>query len=193
MATLIQAVSAYRPRVLTNRVVDLEELATRLARGSLVTPSIARMVLSDLADELMYFLRTGASVRLPGIGVFRPELRIDGEMHTVIRMDPKLRRNLAHVNDFVGEVEGREAIGVDVAAIKARWDAEHPDDPVVLPLGGSVRVAAIADAGPATTASEPARSAAGSARSRGAVAVADAEASDEASDEARDEASDGNG
>lgn len=141
MATLIQAVSAYRPRVTTNRVVDLDELAARLVRGSLVTPSIARMVLSDLADELMYFLRTGASVRLPGIGVFRPELRIDGEMHTVIRMDPKLRRNLAHVNDFVGEVEGREAIGVDVVAIKARWDAEHPDDPVVLPVGRGVRAA----------------------------------------------------
>lgn len=139
MATLIQAVSAYRPRVLTNRVVDLDELAERLGRGSLVTPSLARMFLSDLSDELMYFLRTGASVRLPGIGVFRPELRIDGEMHTVIRMDRKLRRNLAHVNDFAGSVEGRAAIGLDVAAIKARWDTEHPDDPLVLPVGRVTR------------------------------------------------------
>lgn len=133
MATLIQAVSAYRPRVNTNRMVDLDELASRLARGTLVTPSIARMVLSDLADELMYLLRTGASVRIPGIGVFRPELRLDGEMHTVIRLDPKLRRNLAHVNDFAGEIEHREVVGIDIDALKARWDGEHPDDPLVLP------------------------------------------------------------
>lgn len=133
MATLIQAVSAYRPRVNTNRVADLEELASRLARGTLVTPSIAQMVLRDLADELMYLLRTGAAVRIPGIGVFRPEVRLDGEMHTVIRLDPKLRRNLAHVDDYNGEVEGRERIGIDIDAIKARWDDEHPDDPLVLP------------------------------------------------------------
>lgn len=134
MASLIQAVSAYRPRVAINRMVDLDELAARLARGSLVTPSIARMVLSDLADELMYFLRTGATVRIPGIGIFRPELRLDGEMHTVIRLDSKLRRNLKTVSDFAGEVERREGIGLDLDALKTRWDAEHPDDPLVLPV-----------------------------------------------------------
>lgn len=133
MATLIQAVSAYRPRVNTNRIVDLDELAARLARGSLVTQSIARMVLSDLADELMYLLRTGAAVRIPGIGVFRPEVRLDGEMHTVVRLDAKLRRNLAHVNDFAGEIERRELIGIDIDALKARWDGEHPEDPLELP------------------------------------------------------------
>lgn len=133
MASWIQAVAAYRPRLGRLRIIELEELATRLTRGSLVTQSIARMVLSDLADELRYALRSGAAVRLPGIGIFRPELRLDGSMRTTLRMDTSLRNNLASVADYAGTVLGRESIGDDLIALKVRWDAEHPDDPLVLP------------------------------------------------------------
>ena len=78
MASLIQAVATYCPRVARTRTIELDELAERLARGSLVTKSVARMVLEDLSDEIRYGLRTCAQVRLPGIGLFRTVVRFDG-------------------------------------------------------------------------------------------------------------------
>lgn len=132
MATLIQAVTAYRPRLAAPRRMGLDELAGRLTRGSLVTESIARMVLSDLSDEVRLGVRSGASVQLPGIGTFRPAIRLDGSMHTVVRIDKALRTNLATVDDYLGPIHGREFVGLDAAALKALWDAEHPDDPVEL-------------------------------------------------------------
>lgn len=132
MATLIQAVTAYRPRLAPLRRISLDELAGRLARGSLATESIARMVLSDLSDEVRHGVRSGASVQLPGIGTFRPAIRLDGSMHTVVRLDGALRRSLATVDDYLGRIDGRECVGMDAAALKARWDAEHPGDPLEL-------------------------------------------------------------
>jgi hypothetical protein len=135
MANLIQAVAQYRPRVAHTRTIELDELAGRLARGSLFSKSVARMVIEDLSDEIRYAMRTGAQVRLPGIGLFRPAIRLDGTMHTNVLIDSALRENLASVTDFTGQIERRQNVGLDLAALKRLWDAEHPDDPLELPAG----------------------------------------------------------
>lgn len=141
MATLIQAVTAYRPRLGALRHIGIDELASRLQRGSLVTQSIARMVLTDLSEEVQYGVRSGGSVHLPGIGTFRPAVRMSGSMHTIVRLDKAVRTNLVTVDDYRGEIEGREFIGLDMPALKARWDADHPDDPLDLAVPARVRAA----------------------------------------------------
>ena len=69
MASLIQAVATYRPRVAKAHTVHLHEMAERLTRGSLVTRSIADMVLADLVDEIRLSLRAGNTVSLELKGV----------------------------------------------------------------------------------------------------------------------------
>ena len=128
MATLIQAIATYRPRVTKAHRVDLEELVERLSRGSLVTESIARMVLSDLVRELKLSLRAGHQVNLEGIGIFRPEIALDGSARVVMRMDKGLRQTLRRAEELDGTVLRRENIGMDKAALIARWNAEHPED-----------------------------------------------------------------
>ena len=131
MASLIQAVSAYRPRVAKTHTVNLHEMAERLARGSLVTRSIADMVLADLGDEVRLSLRAGHTVSLGGIGSFRPEIGFDGSVRISVRLDPKLRRAISGIDQLDGTIFNRENIGLSTAKMIERWNLEHPDDPIV--------------------------------------------------------------
>ena len=138
MATLIQAVAAYRPRVLAPRTVDLDVLAKRLVRGSLVTHSIARMVLEDLSDEVAAAIAQGEAVRLPGIGRMRAGIRLSGKVRPTFRVDPELERKMLTLAEYGGTILNRANAGLTVAELVARWDEEHPDDPIELPPGVSL-------------------------------------------------------
>ena len=131
LATLIQAIATYRPRVAKAHTVELGELIERLSRGSLVTESIARLVLADLVRELKLSLKAGQQVNLEGIGIFRPEISLDGSARVVMRMDKGLKQTLRRADELDGTVLRRENIGMDRAAIIARWNAEHPEDPIM--------------------------------------------------------------
>lgn len=135
MATLIQAVSAHRPRVVANRTIGLDILALRLARGSLFSRSIARMVLEDLSHEIRNALVQGDGVVLPGIGRFSVSIRTDGRLRPRMRVASELRKALAALEDFEGDIVRRDNIGLSTAEIVQLWDDEHPDDPVVLAPG----------------------------------------------------------
>jgi len=135
MATLIQAIAAYRPRVLEPRTVGLDVLAARLVRGSLVTRSIARMVLEDLSDEVAAALAQGDAVRLPGIGRIGVTLSLGGEVRPTFRVDTGLRRRMPPLAEYGGTILNRANAGMTLAELVARWDEEHPDDPIELPPG----------------------------------------------------------
>lgn len=135
MATLIQAVSTYGPRAVQPRTVGLDTLASRLVRGSLVTRSIARMVLEDLSDEIVKALAEGDAVALPGLGRFGAAVGLDGALRPTFRIDQGLRRRMPSLPEYGGTILRRENSGLTVTEVVARWDEEHPDDPVVLPPG----------------------------------------------------------
>ena len=132
MATLLQEIATYRPRIVNSRTMELDELADHLAVGTLVTAPLARMVLEELGRQALLQGRAGIKIRLPGIGLISQDLRMDGTPFPLIRLDKELRSGLADRDAFRADIKNREMIGVPLEAYKARWDAEHPDDPVVL-------------------------------------------------------------
>lgn len=130
MATLIRAIATYRPRIYHRRTLDLDALAARLAPRTLVTRSLARLVLEELAEEIARALLRGEAIALPGIGRIGLDIRMDGRLRPTFTADPRLRRRLAREGAFTGTVLQRESIGLDRDALIARWNREHPDDPV---------------------------------------------------------------
>lgn len=141
MASWIKAINAYRPRLSGAAPMELDELAEKLAIGTLVTKPIALMVLQELAREIADQLSAGVRVRLPGIGIFSAHIRLDGSMYPAVRIDKALRAAVSHVDAFHGGVLHRESIGMDLAALKERWDREHPDEPMEMPVKGTVGAA----------------------------------------------------
>ena len=132
MARTIQAVTRYRPRLIASRTIGLSELAETLARSSLITADLARLVLADLRRATVLELTFGKAVSLPGIGRISLELRSNGAVRPVMRFDPAFRRAVADLDDYVGTVVNRESIGLSAAEMVARWNEEHPDDPVMV-------------------------------------------------------------
>ncbi len=130
MATLIEAVNAYRTRVLPKETIGMNILARRLAHGSLANESIARMVLTDLQREVRNALIEGHPVQLPGIGRFSLHMRVGGRLRLAVRADRGLQSAIGDPANFEGDLLRVENIELDTAAIVALWNAEHPEDPV---------------------------------------------------------------
>jgi hypothetical protein len=135
MATLIQAIATYRPRIKGAPTIELDALAERMAVGTLVTRPLAQMFLDEIVRQIEIELRLGHKIRLGDLGTFGGEVRLDASLRPWFRYGAPLKRRLATAGTFHGRVTNREAIGMDAAAIKVRWDAEHPGDPVVW-MGG---------------------------------------------------------
>ena len=131
MATMIRAITEFRPRVLTRRTIGLDTLTRRLARGSLVTRPIARMMLEEISAEVLTGLSEGNAVQLPGIGRFGLGLSLSGDLRPTFRVDTALRQALPAVSDFPGEITNRLNIGLTSADVAALWNEAHPDDPIM--------------------------------------------------------------
>lgn len=129
MAKLVQAVTRYGPRLTPNRTATPDEAVAWLAAHLGVKRGMVLAVLLDLPAAVSHFNRAGTAVKLSGLGIFSPSIRLDGEIHVCFRADRALKRelNTAH---YRGEMRNRKSIGLDAAALKARWDAEFPDDPL---------------------------------------------------------------
>lgn len=133
MAKLVQAVVRYGPKVVRPRALRDHELAEWMAGRTGLTRAQVAAVLYELSAAISFFNRAGMTLRLAGVGTFRPTVRNSGRMRIRYNMAPELRREINATGAFAGEIANRENIGVDPAGYKALWDAEFPDDPVVLP------------------------------------------------------------
>ena len=123
MAKRITAVGAYRPRI------DTAELAELLAMRTGMHESELRYALTELRDVVAHALAHGHSVRIEGLGVFAPSVRVDGSFSVTVRVDRYQVRKLNHPGAFRGTVRNREHIGKAPAALVALWNTAHPDDP----------------------------------------------------------------
>ncbi len=156
MTPLLHAVTRYRPRLVPSCTISIDVLAVpaeRMARGTLVTQSIARLVLDALRDQLVHALQCGEAGHFPGIGRFALELRAcydqahhrfrsmstsstvgssAGVVRPVMRASHELRHAVADLSDGRGRVTYREHVGLTARQLAALWNAEHPADPVRL-------------------------------------------------------------
>jgi hypothetical protein len=132
MARAIQAVTRYRPRLIASRTIGLDVLAESLSCSSIVSADLARLVLADLRRATVLALQFGQAVMLPGIGRIALELRTNGTIGPIMRFDPAFQRDVANLDEYVGAIVNRESIGLTAAEMVARWNEEHPDDPVMV-------------------------------------------------------------
>ena len=55
---------------------------------------------------------------------------INGTIKLVHWPDKQLIRRLNKKGEFIGKIVNKDMIGKDSAALIARWNEEHPDDPI---------------------------------------------------------------
>lgn len=129
MASRIQAINAYRPRVKNGRRVENQELVAFIARSTGLNESGVSQVLLEMRDALVFFNRQGRPVKLEGLGTYTPTIDLEGEINVSHRADTHLKRALNDGN-FAGDIENRENIGKTSDDLVQMWNDDNPDDPV---------------------------------------------------------------
>ena len=128
MAKIVQAVRVYGPKLERSTMVEIDELVDWMARHTGLNKSEVIGVLAELHDGLLFFNRTGRSVKLPDVGVFSPGMDRDGGLRIHFRPDPRLRRKFGDRNLYNGRIKNKVRIGWNNAEYKALWDSEHAGD-----------------------------------------------------------------
>src|SRR3989304_7563979 len=130
MATKIEAINAYRPKVVLNplaksdQVVDFIAMRTGLNKGSV------QLALAELSDTVIFFNLQGTPVKIEGLGIYTPSIDTQGTFDAGHRTDQAIVKALNVPGAFKGVIENRENIGKTSQDFIAKWNADHPDDPV---------------------------------------------------------------
>lgn len=130
MARIVQAVSAYGPKLELNTTAQLEQVANWMAMRTGLNKSEVMMVLQEMNEAILYFNNQGTSVKLPGVGTFGPSISREGKFRINFRTDTGLKKSINAPGAYTGRMANKSRIGLDNAAYKELWDADHPDDPL---------------------------------------------------------------
>ena len=130
MAKLLQAVSAYIPRLDLNKTAQIKSLVKWMSSRTGVNSSEVKMVLEELHEGIIFYASQGTPVKLPGVGTFTPVIKRDGEFKIGFRADAELKRAINTPGAFEGRMKQRKNIGISNEKLKELWDADHPDDPL---------------------------------------------------------------
>ena len=131
MASKIQAINAYRPRIKLGKRAGIDDLVEYIARSTGLNESTIRQVLIELRDATIFFNLRGQPVYLEGLGTYTPKIDLDGTVGVGHRADMKIKNSLNARGAFKGDVINAENIGKTGDELVALWNAAHPDDPVV--------------------------------------------------------------
>ena len=130
MASRLKAVNTYRPRILRGNTVQKDELLRYVADRTGLNEGTVDLVLSELRDAIIFFGRAGRGVKIEGIGVYLPNVKLDGSFKLEYRLASELKDGLNTPGTFSGTIENKDNIGKSTDELVALWNTEHPDDPV---------------------------------------------------------------
>lgn len=133
MATLIQAVGRYGPRVTQGPHAEIDELCAWMARSSGLNANNAKQAFAELGDALVFYLRRGGPVVIPGLGRLRLSMDRYGDLRLNFVAEKDLLLKVLDKKSFNGLVANPEAGNWTDEQYKAAWDADFPDDPLELP------------------------------------------------------------
>lgn len=91
------------PRLKLNRPLENRQLINHISHGSTHTAGDIMGMIYALRDALMHHLKNATPVRLEGIGIFSPTLKLDGTVKIRFRPDKEFLRELNSQKDNLKE------------------------------------------------------------------------------------------
>lgn len=133
MASRIQAINTYRPRIDQGNTVQKGEYTRILARATTLNEGTVDSVIKETRDLIIQFCREGRAIKIDGIGVFTPTIGLDGTFDISVRPDNALAEGLNAPKTFTGTLINSENIGKTAEELVALWNAAHTDELVPTP------------------------------------------------------------
>jgi len=130
MASKIQAINTYRPKIDLGKRIGTNELVEFIARSTGLNESGVRQVLLELRDATLFYTLQGTPVYLEGLGTYTPKINLDGTMGIGHRADNQIKKGLNASGQFSGTIQNRQNIGLTSDDLVSQWNTDNPEDPV---------------------------------------------------------------
>jgi hypothetical protein len=130
MAKKITAIRRYRPEIKREPTRQMPQLVEDMTRGTGLSEGEILSVVYELRDAILIAHSHGQAVKIEGLGTFTPTIRMDGYLDILFRPDPGMLRKLNDPTRFYTKILNKSSIGKSAEELIARWNKEHPDDPV---------------------------------------------------------------
>lgn len=137
MATILQAVIQYGPRLDLQPTSSLEDVAAWVSMRTSVSKNEVAMVLSEISEAILFYNRMGKPVKLNGVGTFSPSVDRSGTLSINLRPDMALKKGINNSSEFRGVMQNKTNAGLTNEQLKQLWDADHPEDPLNIPQAGN--------------------------------------------------------
>ena len=131
MASRIKAIGEFRPRIQLGETAQKGELVELVASRSGQNEGTIDLGIKELRDSIIFILRRGRAVKIEGLGIWTPNIGLDGTLDVQYRQDPDLKNGLNAPGTFLAPIKNRENIGKTPDELIALWNEAHPEDPVV--------------------------------------------------------------
>lgn len=132
MANLLDAMRSYGPALKLSITAQMDDVANLMAVRTGFNKNEVAMVLQELQEVILYFNRLGMPVKLPGVGTFAPSVDRAGHYRIHLRVDAALKKGINIPDTYKGRIHNKQNIGLSNAGYKELWDAEHPNDPLLI-------------------------------------------------------------
>ena len=129
MAKRIQAITAYRPRIDQGKAADEERYMELITQRTTLSSGVVKNVQDSEVESLIGLLLDGRPVHT-GTAIYTLSIGLDGKYEVNVKADKRIAREVNQEGAFRGELINAESIGKTSDDLVARWDEEHPDDPV---------------------------------------------------------------
>jgi len=130
MAPRIKAVNAYRPRIELGNTVQKPEFIRAVSRATSLVEGSVDLSIKEMRDQIIEFCRSGRSVKVDGLGIFSPNIDLEGSLSISFRADPAFANGLNMPGTFSGTIRNRENIGLTTDEIVQMWNSQNPEDQV---------------------------------------------------------------
>ncbi|MDY7041407.1 MAG: hypothetical protein SVX38_11140 [Chloroflexota bacterium] len=131
MAKRLVVINQLRPKISSQGVVNLEEMAARVAKNTTFNPEEIYGILRLYTQEVNAALQAGETVKVDGLLSVAPNMKVGGAVNMSLRGD---REAVAGLNNpllwTADKVANRANMTKSADELVAQWDEEHPDDPV---------------------------------------------------------------
>ena len=77
---------------------------------------------------MKFFNKRGESVKLEGLGIYQPNIDLEGNVSVKYLLDGDIESALNAKGAYTGEIENRENIGKTSEELVEMWNKDHPDD-----------------------------------------------------------------
>jgi hypothetical protein len=128
MAKKIQAWAAYGPKIALGDPMTKEELIENMIAATNQSKGSVLAVLAELDVQIEAGLKAGRIVQLPNGTHYEPVGKKDGSVDIAVRVSPEVDKKVN--TDFRGKWLNADNKGKSEAEIIARWNGNHPDDPI---------------------------------------------------------------